>query len=214
MKSSRKTRDQILDVLSARKAERVLIDWANHVYSVDGDSATRRLIERYPEIFNPYRATTRQLKELYPNLPLVFSPSPGLPIKAQSEIAALFGMLLRKAWDAREQRRRDWYLTDAESFYHHATNRFGDPPTHATPIEAVLFYFRHNINRTRHCPNSHCPAPYFFATKKGQEYCSAECAKPAQRAAKLRWWHENKNAVNRRMRRKAAKSTRNKKGAR
>jgi len=42
------------------------------------------------------------------------------------------------------------------------------------------------------CRNLECPAPYFIASRKDQRYCSQECAWPAKRAAKLKWWHENR----------------------
>jgi hypothetical protein len=70
--------------------------------------------------------------------------------------------------------------------------RFSDPPARATTFEAVFYYLRRHIDHARHCGNPDCPAPYFFATKKGQKYCSEECAGPAQRAAKLKWWNENR----------------------
>src|SRR5205085_5065924 len=66
-----------------------------------------------------------------------------------------------------------------------------DPPA-ITPIEGSLFYFQRASDKARHCGNAECDAPYFFATKKGQKYCSDACAIPAQREAKLKWWHDNR----------------------
>jgi hypothetical protein len=131
--------------------------------------------------------------------------------------------LLRRAWDATDQRHREWFVHETESYYHKLRadrdlgEQVGDrtmlremlggylqlgdpifdlrtvePPAEPTPLEAALFYFKRNVNRARHCPNPDCPAAYFFAAKKGQKYCSEICAKPAQREAKLRWWHENR----------------------
>jgi hypothetical protein len=42
------------------------------------------------------------------------------------------------------------------------------------------------------CRNLECPTPYFIASRKDQRYCSQECAWPAKREAKLKWWHENR----------------------
>jgi hypothetical protein len=42
------------------------------------------------------------------------------------------------------------------------------------------------------CRNPECPAPHFFPRRRDQRYCSAVCAGPAKRAAKLRWWHKHK----------------------
>ena len=201
-KSSRKTSGQVLGVLSKREAEKVLTEWANYAQAADQEAAIRRLVKQFPAIFNPIGPEAARI----PNDPLFWGkPGHGFPIKTQSNIAVSGGRLLREAWDAQEQRRRDWYLTDLESFYHHAMNRFADPPRRATPLEAVIHYFRHNRRWARHCPNPDCVAPYFFSKAKGQEHCSSECAKLAQRAAKLRWWHENKNAT--KERRKAAQET-------
>jgi hypothetical protein len=44
------------------------------------------------------------------------------------------------------------------------------------------------------CWNPNCPQIYFHANRSDHRYCSAACALPAQRAAKLKWWHENKGA--------------------
>src|SRR5262249_19174616 len=67
-----------------------------------------------------------------------------------------------------------------------------EPPAVVTPVEAMIFHLRQNQKRALCCRNPECPAPYFFASKKGQEYCSTECAKPAQRLAKRRWWAKNR----------------------
>ena len=50
----------------------------------------------------------------------------------------------------------------------------------------------HHADRFGSCRNPGCPAPYFFARRHDQRYCSSVCAGPAKRAAKLRWWHKCK----------------------
>lgn len=42
------------------------------------------------------------------------------------------------------------------------------------------------------CRNLECANRYFIESRKDQRYCSPECAAPAKRAAKLRWWHQNR----------------------
>jgi len=42
------------------------------------------------------------------------------------------------------------------------------------------------------CRNPKCAAPYFFLQRSDQLYCSTECAKPARRASKLKWWRERR----------------------
>jgi len=62
-----------------------------------------------------------------------------------------------------------------------------------TPFEAAMFHLQTNLaDKIRRCPNQTCPAPYFFAVKKAQKFCSTKCAEPAQREAKRRWWNENR----------------------
>jgi hypothetical protein len=34
---------------------------------------------------------------------------------------------------------------------------------------------------------------YFIANRRDAKFCSAKCAKPAKREAKLRWWRRNKD---------------------
>ena len=99
--------------------------------------------------------------------------------------------LLQSAWDAPTERKREWYLMDAEVTAHHATNRFAAPPRRATRLEAAFAYFRRNRKTAHHCANPDCAAPYFFA-RRNQKFCSPECSLPALRAAKRRWWHKHK----------------------
>jgi hypothetical protein len=62
-----------------------------------------------------------------------------------------------------------------------------------TPFEAAMFHLQTQLtDKLRRCPNPTCPAPYFFATKKGQKFCSTVCAEPAQREAKRKWWNEHR----------------------
>ncbi len=197
MKSSEKHGHQILGILPERRAEEFLVDCANlganHVLHSKGDRDIAA-------------ATFRQLKKRYPDImPHMDSPS-RLPALVAS--FSYLSFLLRKGWDAPTLREREWYFGDAESLarYMHSeqpegwttdyapwiTYRFSDPPTRATSFEAVFYHLRRHIDNAQHCAGPECAAPYFFATKKSQKYCSSECADPARRASKLRWWNENR----------------------
>lgn len=67
------------------------------------------------------------------------------------------------------------------------------PEVPLTSFEAAMFYLQTQLTDSlRRCPNPTCPAPYFFATKKGQKFCSTVCAEPAQRESKRKWWNENR----------------------
>lgn len=57
------------------------------------------------------------------------------------------------------------------------------------PFEAAVYWLQVNQRLMLNCPGPICPAPYFFRMEKGQKYCSDECADPARREAKLRYWH-------------------------
>ncbi len=51
------------------------------------------------------------------------------------------------------------------------------------------------VNHAEHlgfCRNPECANPYFIAGRNDQRYCSPECAHPAKKAAKLKWWRENR----------------------
>jgi hypothetical protein len=134
--------------------------------------------------------------------------------------ATVLRQLLRRAWDARDYRRREWYCHEMAAYFHRlrpdrdlkeslgtamAKGTLGDflepgsllfslrePPRRPSALEAALLYFKKNITHARHCRNRECPAPYYFARKKNQKYCSPVCALPAQRASKRKWWHENR----------------------
>jgi hypothetical protein len=196
MKSSNKHDHQILGVLSEKRAKAFLLDCANLRYTPqDQDAAFLRLHTRYPDIVSDPALYTEQVV-----------------------LISTFGFLsflLRQGWDAPTLRGRAWYFHDAESLCrltteavgvwmdHHElpessdrhpriTYYFTNPPTHATPLEAAFHYLGQQMEHALHCANPECPAPYFFATKKNQQYCSPECAEPARRASKLRWWNANR----------------------
>jgi hypothetical protein len=199
MKSSDKHGHQILGILSEKRAEAFLIDCANLESTPQSkESDLLRLSTRYGDFVSCPVSSARRL-----------------------ELSSAFGflaLLLQKGWDAPTMRERVWFFRDAESFSrrltakdaewgrwdtHHKspdypatlrviTYTFVNPPAQPTPLEAVFHYLWQYTERAQHCANPECPAPYFFATKKSQKYCSPECAEPARRASKLRWWNENR----------------------
>jgi hypothetical protein len=73
------------------------------------------------------------------------------------------------------------------------------------PFEAALYWLQTNQRLMLRCGGPMCPAPYFFRTEKGQKFCSPECADPARRDAKLRWWNESPNSPKNRGKMKSAK---------
>lgn len=185
MKSTRKTSDQILGVMSASRIEQALLDWANLPGYFRGKRGNTPVVfgQKPPDV-EP--ALGRMLKR-YPEFLL---PPHGRPMTEDYAFGflTLVADLLRMAWDSQSLRKREWYLADIDAVYHRAFNRFGDPPAFAHPLEALVYYFRRNSDRAKHCLNPDCAAPYFLSTEKGQKYCSPECARPAQLESKRRWW--------------------------
>ncbi len=60
-----------------------------------------------------------------------------------------------------------------------------------TPFEQCLLFLARWADRTRYCGNLDCPAPYFFAHRRVQKYCSEKCAGGAEKELKRRWWKEH-----------------------
>jgi hypothetical protein len=108
---------------------------------------------------------------------------------------------LRRVWDQPDHRTKEW---GAILLRHHAYAAAGDdalnhlstlgvsgPLPLPTPFEQVLLHFVGMADRARHCENPDCLAPYFFAKRRSQKYCSERCALPAQREFKRRWWTDH-----------------------
>lgn len=187
MKSSIKSGHQILGVMSEKRARAFLLDCV-HLHSApeSREAEFRRLSTLYEDVIHD------------------------VPYDRQREAALGFrflSFLLRRGWDAPTQREREWYFHEAESFGRYLTAkdaeksewgdsqltyRFVTPPARPSSLEAVFHYLWRNAKHALRCANSECPTPYFFATKKSQKFCSPECAEPARRASKLRWWNDNR----------------------
>jgi hypothetical protein len=62
------------------------------------------------------------------------------------------------------------------------------------PLETAFEFLLRHYNRARHCPNPDCLAPYFFAKRHTQRYCSEKCAQSGEKQTKRRWWAEHGTA--------------------
>jgi hypothetical protein len=208
-KSSQKAKTQILGVIPPDRAERMLTQWVNaNLGSPNNDARWERLLRFYPEISSGRSAHDK-------------------------DTAIQVADFLRRAWDSSSDLRRfEWFTWSAQRLYeaetvlsrHYTTpprhpadqakeidqiNReANEPPATVTPVEAAIFYLRHNRSRALHCPNPDCAEPYFFASKKGQKYCSLVCAKPSQRESKRRWWDEHKQQQATKLRKKKERKKR------
>ncbi|HEX3740050.1 MAG TPA: hypothetical protein VHV29_10025 [Terriglobales bacterium] len=195
-KSRHKLRNQILGVIPAKRAEKLLTEWANRGFPSfnENEEGWKRLFQRYPEMVA------------------------GISLEQRLIMGPVVAEYLRKAWDsANDLRRFEWYTWEAQhehqmrmiqsaqtfvqsrSSYEAALAAealrdrsiladHDGPPSIITPVEAAIFYLRQNRKLALHCPNPDCQAPYFFRRKKGQKFCSTECAKPSQKESKRIWW--------------------------
>jgi hypothetical protein len=77
-----------------------------------------------------------------------------------------------------------WLWGDSDHF------RLPEPPEDL-PIDKAFEYLLKHHDRARCCPNPECPAPYFFAKRHSQRYCSEKCAQSGERETKRRWWAEH-----------------------
>jgi hypothetical protein len=202
---TRANQSLVLGVIPRELCERILREWVNLPGSWplvnDGWDATKRFAD-----------AQKRMQQRYAKL-LGFSG-------ADAWKGTIVGHLhvremLRRAWDTRDVREREWICFRIRDSYASMVRRadmtpeemikdeenisgprYAAPPV--TPFEAVIFYFQHQGTRARRCPNAECPAPYFFLSKKGQEYCSPECARPARLESQRRWWNENRGKSKRR----------------
>jgi hypothetical protein len=192
---------QNLATISRKQIEGLLREWAN----VPGEWPMTEYEDQYRKMF----AAVDRLCSRYPG---VFGDSDRHGIIVLREF-------LRKLWNAPDARHRDWYifkfrdvaqkmsdripavrsgtfsrlplilpasLSEVEEMVRHCD------PSELTPLEAVGSYLPSIAKWMRLCANPECDTPFLIAKKKASKYCDDDCALPAQRAAKLRWWRENR----------------------
>jgi len=164
-----------------KTAER-LRDWILSVYF---HGATDFLLKEHVEVLDGHvvifgRKTLNETWEVSKSEFLIFLSAAFLP----------------DIWASTDLRAVQWKIFGTRLFFRGPTdsNTFLqaliDPPP-ANPFEVAMLYLWENFHRTKRCKNPSCKVtPYFFAKKKGQEYCSDLCATEAQREYKRKWWAE------------------------
>jgi hypothetical protein len=114
---------------------------------------------------------------------------------------------VRSIWSASNARTKHWgvfRILDEICFQEDVTSTYGWPflqhpgkvvvmPA-PTNFEQILMYLIRPDVHTHFCENAECPAPYFFAFRRSRKYCSEDCAAPAQREFKRRWWNRKGEA--------------------
>ena len=116
---------------------------------------------------------------------------------------------LRRAWEAEDERSRDWHFFIARWQYEmvHLEAEFapilgklarftypGAPPSNE-PFHLAIFQLHKSgaVKRLRKCRFADCPEPYFIrGGKTKQPYCSTACHGLALREIKRRWWAKNR----------------------
>jgi hypothetical protein len=109
---------------------------------------------------------------------------------------------VRRLWISDERDKRWGTFRILEKYFLLGSRRFTEGPVKDDgewflpadlgPETICERIFTHMSGPTTRCHNPDCPhAPYFFATRRSQKYCSDECAIPAQREFKRKWWREN-----------------------
>jgi|ERR1019366_2234059 hypothetical protein len=185
--------------IPAKRARGFVLELANlkdEPASVDrfltrfADFFPSRRLQRKKEI--EYLVQTRQLKSL--------NATPEKLARARSAI--ILGDLqswLRHAWTQSDARAREWKIFELRQHFWLRTTRDFDrdfnredevPPPFC--FEQAMDYLLRNGGLAKVCKNESCPAPYYFAIRRSQKFCSDVCAGPAKRAAKLRWWNKNR----------------------
>ncbi len=170
-----KSGQKILGIITPRKAEGLLVTWANlrtpermrlHHSDVVGSLADQDLLELRDDLRLVWDTPDRRHRDWY-----LFQ------LRQTFHHDVIMGDVLDKREAPNPGR---------------LSGRLAAPPA-LTPFEAALEYFRTRIgDRAKHCGGPDCPAPYFIAVKRWQKYCSLACAGPAGREAKRKWWHERK----------------------
>jgi hypothetical protein len=215
-KSPVKPADQVLGVLSVDEAKRFLLDCINLPWSVNYPEHRdhfERWLRRWQRLLT-YKVEL-EVEDDDSAESQVQWENQQVPREQLELFAPIVRTTLCRIWGERDPRQRDWYfyrLRDAhrqmirhlEGWQEHnaiwdgskTVQQLLDYALQEVPrisaFEAAVYWLQLNQNLMVYCEGPVCPAPYFFRTEKGQKYCSPECADPARRQAKLKWWNENR----------------------
>lgn len=170
----------------------------------DDDADLRRLQLRYPDLFETSGAV--QLARRWAVHVEEEGYEPAVP---DNDVLRRYWLVplrdkLRSIWMTDDVRAKRWGLFRIlQDHFQYGDARFDQSPYRTysgfhrarvleppTKIERYLLYLTDDVP-TRKCQNPKCAAPYFFALRRTQRFCSDVCAKPAQSAYKRNWWKRN-----------------------
>jgi len=203
---------QTLATLNPQRLERFLVELVN-VRIADSD-AISRFAERFAEGFGLYE------QRLAINTRIEGEKRSPRRAAVEALIIPYFYDVFRAAWvepDAKTREfafamlRTEWmqmrYPDRGLSLRDEGGVKRLPPPGEETPIELAFHYLLKHHSRTRCCPNPDCPAPYFFAERHTQRYCTEQCAQIGERATKRKWWAEHGTAWRKQTKRANATKT-------
>ncbi|HEY3624861.1 MAG TPA: hypothetical protein VGL00_01205 [Terracidiphilus sp.] len=230
-KSPKKAADHVLGMLSVQEIQSLLMDSLNLPNPIDYPEHRpqfERWLKRWQRLFT-FRGESEDGERRTMQVP-----------RDQLErFAPKARTTLRRIWNEKDARQRDWYFYRLRDDYNRLLLRLEHPylfdvtDTNAVarlaefdreseargddltqriayfdsfvagadlfndvpricPFEAAVYWLQMNQKLMVYCAGPMCAAPFFFRSEKGQRYCSPECADPARKDAKLKWWNENR----------------------
>jgi hypothetical protein len=209
---------ELLNVISRKDAEAFLVDLVNFNADVPSAPGARQFFKRWGDIFTAYHLEEAgALPQMSPKVHLHwFLRNELVPVLRMAWDAptpreqAWYAHLVREIYNVERVKRSDAAkkLEGPASRKFHGNREMTEFREHERAIEelkrlkqslppvskfdAAAQHFEGILSRSSHCQNPVCAVtPYYLATKVGQKYCSETCARPAQQAAKKKWWDEH-----------------------
>jgi hypothetical protein len=193
--SSRDSESRTLARPSADKAKEFLTELANLL----DETAAMRFKRRFGNIFLP------QLPQALIQSWAIRGEEEDVGSLSQDQKIWKYWLLplresVRRLWIRNERDKRWGVFRILEKYFLIGSSQFAKGPVNddadwlpndlgpETICESIFIYLR---GRTSRCGNPDCNAPYFFAPKRLQKYCSDVCARPAQQESKRKWWAAN-----------------------
>lgn len=227
--SSMVKQTKTLAVPNPRNLEYFLVELVN---LRDDSLEVERFVKRFAGFGVSDERIAKAIFHIPDNAPFPFEKVSALPHKVfldeyqtaqQQRIVPYLSSIFRATWVEPDAKVRQWawaiLRTDLarvsypgpylEMVNESGQTRLPKPPPHL-PLELAFEFLLKHHNRARHCPYAECPAPYFFAKRHTQRYCSEKCAQSGEKETKRKWWSEHGTAW--RKERKLAATTASKKG--
>jgi hypothetical protein len=180
LESESKWKEFLHDIVNAPENG---IDYILKVYAGAGFLPPKTFSERVFAV-NPKFTTTEEVRSKRP--------------QEMRQVVERLREGLRSVWSAADQYTARWRLFSLQDEIwgsmdpqnHYLDDVLMPAPSRNQLVYQALHYLRRNLHMLRTCANTACKRPLFIADKGGQAHCSRDCAFPAQREYKARWWRE------------------------